>query len=111
MNIILKYYDPLFWKKINNKCKQVNLIKTIDAWIKYFEIYNISFTNHEYQKQKKLEETVRKIDVPIPIPPPAKIEKEKKIKKIIYESENSDEESEEVIIKKRKHLNNLHIIN
>jgi hypothetical protein len=54
------------------------------------------------QKQKELEETVRKIDVPIPIPPPTKIEKKKKIKKIIYESENSDEESEEVVIKKKK---------
>jgi hypothetical protein len=54
------------------------------------------------QKQKELEETVRKIDVPTPPPPPAKIEKKKKIKKIIYESENSDEESEEVVIKKKK---------
>ena len=55
------------------------------------------------QKQKELEETVRKIDVPIPIPPPTKIEKKKKIKKIIYESENSDdEESEEVVIKKKR---------
>ena len=54
------------------------------------------------QKQKELEETVRKIDVPTPQPPPAKIEKKKKIKKIIYESENSDEESEEVVIKKKK---------
>jgi len=54
------------------------------------------------QKQKELEETVRKIDVPIPTPPPTKIEKKKKIKKIIYESENSDEESEEVVIKKKK---------
>ena len=54
------------------------------------------------QKQKELEETVRKIDVPIPAPPPAKIEKKKKVKKIIYESENSEEESEEVVIKKKK---------
>ena len=54
------------------------------------------------QKQKELEETVRKIDVPIPVPPPAKIEKKKKVKKIIYESENSEEESEEVVIKKKK---------
>ena len=54
------------------------------------------------QKQKELEETVRKIDVPIPMPPPTKIEKKKKIKKIIYESENIDEESEEVVIKKKK---------
>ena len=54
------------------------------------------------QKQKDLEETVRKIDVPIPPPPPANFEKKKKVKKIIYESENSDEESEEVVIKKKK---------
>jgi hypothetical protein len=54
------------------------------------------------QKQKELEETVRKIEVSIPPPPPEKIEKKKKIKKIIYESENSDEESEEVIIKRKK---------
>jgi hypothetical protein len=54
------------------------------------------------QKQKELEETVRKIEVHIPPPPPAIIEKKKKIKKIIYESENSDEESEEVVIKKKK---------
>ena len=54
------------------------------------------------QKQKELEETVRKIDVPIPAPPPTKIEKKKKVKKIIYESENSEEESEEVVIKKKK---------
>ena len=54
------------------------------------------------QKQKDLEETVRKIDVPIPPPPPANFEKKKKVKKIIYESENSDEESEEVVIKKKR---------
>ena len=54
------------------------------------------------QKQKELEETVRKIDVAIPPQPPTKIERKKKIKKIIYESENSDEESEEVVIKKKK---------
>ena len=54
------------------------------------------------QKQKELEETVRKIEVSIPPPPPEKIEKKKEIKKIIYESENSDEESEEVIIKRKK---------
>ena len=54
------------------------------------------------QKQKELEETVRKIEVSVPPPPPEKIEKKKKVKKIIYESDNSDEESEEVIIKKKK---------
>ena len=53
------------------------------------------------QKQKELEETVRKIEIATP-PPPAKIEKKTKIKKIVYESENSDEESEEVVIKKKK---------
>ena len=42
------------------------------------------------QKQKELEETVRKIDAAIPPQPPTKIERKKKIKKIIYESENSD---------------------
>ena len=54
------------------------------------------------QKQKDLEETVKKIDVPIPPPPPTNFEKKKKVKKIIYESENSDEESEEVVIKKKR---------
>ena len=53
------------------------------------------------QKQKELEETVKKIEASNP-PPPAKIEKKKKIKKIIYESENSEEDTEEVIIKKKK---------
>ena len=51
------------------------------------------------QKQKELEETVKKIEVSNPPPPP---EKKKKIKKIIYESENSEEDTEEVIIKKKK---------
>ena len=51
------------------------------------------------QKQKELEETVKKIEVSNPPPQP---EKKKKIKKIIYESENSEEDTEEVIIKKKK---------
>ena len=57
------------------------------------------------QKQKELDETVKKIEViqqpqPQPQPPPQK----KKIKKIVYESEpdEDDEEVEEVIIKKKK---------
>ena len=54
------------------------------------------------QKQKELDETVKKIEViqPPPQPPPQK----KKIKKIVYESEpdEDDEEVEEVIIKKKK---------
>ena len=55
------------------------------------------------QKQKELDETVKKIEViqtPQPPPPPQK----KKIKKIVYESEpdEDDEEVEEVIIKKKK---------
>ena len=54
------------------------------------------------QKQKELDETVKKIEV-IP-PPPQQVEKKKKIKKIVYESEpdEDDEEVEEVIIKKKK---------
>ena len=54
------------------------------------------------QKQKELDETVKKIEViqQPPQPPPQK----KKIKKIVYESEpdEDDEEVEEVIIKKKK---------
>ena len=54
------------------------------------------------QKQKELDETVKKIEViqPPPQPQPQK----KKIKKIVYESEpdEDDEEVEEVIIKKKK---------
>ena len=54
------------------------------------------------QKQKELDETVKKIEViqQPPQPPPQK----KKIKKIVYESEpdDDDEEVEEVIIKKKK---------
>ena len=53
------------------------------------------------QKQKELEETVRKIDVPIPTPPPTKIEKKKKIKKIIYEEDTEEESVEEVIVKRK----------
>jgi len=51
------------------------------------------------QKQKELEETVKKIEVSNPPPQP---EKKKKIKKIVHESENSEEDTEEVIIKKKK---------
>ena len=54
------------------------------------------------QKQKELDETVKKIEV-IQQPPQPQPQK-KKIKKIVYESEpdDDDEEVEEVIIKKKK---------
>ena len=54
------------------------------------------------QKQKELDETVKKIEVIQPPPQPQT--QKKKIKKIVYESEpdDDDEEVEEVIIKKKK---------
>jgi hypothetical protein len=50
------------------------------------------------QKKKELDETVKKIEVENP---PAKIEKKKKIKKIIYEEDTEEESVEEVIVKRK----------
>ena len=49
------------------------------------------------QKKKELDETIKKIEVPMPTP-----EKKKKIKKIIYESDSDEESVEEVIVKRKK---------
>ena len=45
-----------------------------------------------------MDETVKKIEVENP---PAKIEKKKKIKKIIYEEDTEEESVEEVIVKRK----------
>ena len=47
------------------------------------------------KKKKELDDTIKKIEVPTP-------EKKKKIKKIIYESDTDEESVEEVVVK-RKH--------
>ena len=49
------------------------------------------------QKKKELDDTIKKIEVPIPIQ-----EKKKKIKKIIYEDDSDEESVEEVIVKRKK---------
>ena len=49
------------------------------------------------QKKKELDETIKKIEVPTPTP-----EKKKKIKKIIYEDDTDEESVEEVIVKRKK---------
>ena len=56
------------------------------------------------QKQKELEESIKKIEEANAKPPQKKTEHHKKIKKIIYEDETEDENSsvEEVIVKKKK---------
>ena len=48
------------------------------------------------KKKKELDETVKKLEVPTPTP-----EKKKKIKKIIYESDTDEESVEEVIVKRK----------
>ena len=47
------------------------------------------------KKKKELDDTIKKIEVPTP-------EKKKKIKKIIYESDTDEESVEEVIVKRKK---------
>ena len=56
------------------------------------------------QKQKELEESIKKIEEANAKPPQKKTEHHKKIKKIIYEDDTEDENSsvEEVIVKKKK---------
>ena len=56
------------------------------------------------QKQKELEEAIKKIEEANTKPPQKKTEHHKKIKKIIYEDDTEDENSsvEEVIVKKKK---------
>lgn len=49
------------------------------------------------KKKKELDDTIKKIEVPIPTQ-----EKKKKIKKIIYESDSDEESVEEVIVKRKK---------
>ena len=49
------------------------------------------------KKKKELDDTIKKIEVPTPTP-----EKKKKIKKIIYESDSDEESVEEVIVKRKK---------
>ena len=48
------------------------------------------------KKKKELDDTIKKIEVPTPTP-----EKKKKIKKIIYESDSEEESVEEVIVKRK----------
>ena len=58
-----KYHDYLFFKAFNTKSKQLNLIKTNDDGIKYYDIYNTCFTKKElikeydYFKNKEYKET------------------------------------------------------
>jgi len=56
------------------------------------------------QKQKELEESIKKIEEANAKPPQKKTEHHKKIKKIIYEDDTENENSsvEEVIVKKKK---------
>jgi hypothetical protein len=51
------------------------------------------------KKKKELDDTIKKIEVETPQPP--KIEKKKKIKKIIYEEDTEEESVEEVIVKRK----------
>ena len=50
------------------------------------------------QKKKELDETIKKIEEPSQLPPPKKIER--KVKKIIYETDSDDESVEEVVVKR-----------
>ena len=49
------------------------------------------------KKKKELDDTIKKIEVPTPTQ-----EKKKKIKKIIYDSDSDEESVEEVIVKRKK---------
>ena len=46
-----KYHDYLFFKAFNTKSKQLNLIKTNDDGIKYYDIYDTCFTKKELIKE------------------------------------------------------------
>ena len=46
-----KYHDHLFFKAFKTKSKQLNLIKTNDDGIKYYDIYDTCFTKKELIKE------------------------------------------------------------
>ena len=46
-----KYHEHLFFKVFKTKSKQLNLIKTNDDGIKYYDIYDTCFTKKELIKE------------------------------------------------------------
>ena len=112
-------FCPIFWEEISwvatnpkwLRCVAPSLAKAlIKAQERKQELKELNFKSKflkqeklksdaaEYDKLKKkkeLDDTIKKIEVPTP-------EKKKKIKKIIYESDTDEESVEEVVVK-RKH--------